>query len=185
MRTTRPVPHFQWIDKPAIEARFFDHRKHRASLRLPFIGRTTNRTLCVIGQNPSAADENVADKTIRYLSELIYRTRQEFSALLILNLYSRVDTTKSEKNEILDSRCVQVFDDAVQTNQDFLLVYGKLRKEGAYDFPSRARAVSQALMSKNVLQLDLGTQYPPHPGNPKILYTNFTVRLAPLHHDGA
>ncbi len=185
MNITRPIPHFDRIEKAGIEAQFFDGHKHRASLYLPFSGRRTNRTLCVIGQNPSAAGEQNADKTIRYLEELIYRNHPEYTSLLVLNLYSRVDTAKSETVELLNPQCVQVFDKALQAHQDFLLVYGKLRNEGAYKFPDRAIEVAKQLKSKNVFKLGLNTRYPPHPGNPKILYSNYNICLVPLSHDGA
>lgn len=183
MKAFRSVPHFDKVDKPAIEAQFFDERRHRASLRLPFFGRGSGKTLCVIGQNPSAADDQNADMTVRYLEELIYRTRPEYKELLVLNLYSRVDTSKLESASLLDSRCAKIFDDAIKEHQEFLLVYGKLRNERAYKFPARAGEVSLALKGKNVLKLDLSTSYPPHPGNPKILYSNYNVRLVQLQSD--
>lgn len=179
MNPRRIVPHFDQINKSAIQAQFFDERRHRATLRLPYIGATWQKTLCIIGQNPSAADEKNADSTIRYLEELIHRTHPEYSELLVLNLYSRVDTTKAETSGILDARCESIFDATLEGNEDFLLIYGKLKNEGAYKFKERARHVSDLLKSKNVFKLDLDTPYPPHPGNPSILYRNLSVQLAP------
>lgn len=147
-------------------------------MRIPFHGARGAKTLCVIGQNPSAADEMKADKTIRYLEELIYLKQPEYSTLLILNLYSRVDTTKSEKHGLLDSRCAEIFDAALLEHDDFLVVYGKLKNERAYRFPERARQVCASIKAKNVFKLDLGTEYAPHPGNRRILYKNFGVRFA-------
>ncbi|HSV57432.1 MAG TPA: DUF1643 domain-containing protein [Variovorax sp.] len=180
MKPRAPVPHFELVDKSAIKAVFSGDRCHRATLHLPFAGRQGSKTLCVIGQNPSAADEQWSDKTIRYLAELVYRTLPQYGALLVLNLYSRVDTTKSESGTLLDERCEQLFMDAIRAHEDFLLVYGKLRNERAYRFPERARAVESELHSKNVFKLDIGTPYPPHPGNSKILYRNFNVKVAPM-----
>lgn len=171
------IPHFDKVDKQAIRAQFFDDRKHRATLHLPFIDSTNQRTLCVIGQNPSVASEESADKTIRYLEELIHRKHPEYGSLLVLNLYSRIDTGKVETHDLLDAHCATIFDIALRDNSDFLLVYGKLKNEGAYRFPERANQVAVALKSKNVLQLGLNTPYPPHPGNPKIFYNNFNIQL--------
>ena len=171
------IPHFEKIDKKAIRAQFFDDGKHRATLHLPFIESTSQRTLCVIGQNPSAASEENADKTIRYLEELIYRKHPEYGSLLVLNLYSRIDTPKVETFDLLNVNCATIFDIVLRDNSDFLLVYGKLKNEGAYRFPERAKHVAAALKSKKVLQLGLNTPYPPHPGNPKILYGNFEIQL--------
>lgn len=180
------IPHFCMVDKTTIEARFFDRKRHRATLFLPFAGRGTGKVLCVIGQNPSVADECFADKTIHYLEKLIYCKHAEYAALLILNLYSRVDKKKSATNNLLHSACVDAFNCALNEYQDFLLVYGKPKNQGAYRFPERAKLVMGALKGKKVFQLGTDTDYPPHPGNPKILYRNFDISLAPLRpHDRA
>jgi hypothetical protein len=173
------VHHFDEVDKGAIRACFFDARRHRATLHLPFRGRSASKTLCIIGQNPSAADERQADKTIRYLEELFFRLKKpRYGALLMLNLYSRVDTKKTLDAEPLHPRCAEIFDAALQAHEDFLIVCGKVKDEGSYRFLDRARLVAQRLASKHVMKLDIGTAYPPHPGNPRILYCNFDVGLA-------
>jgi hypothetical protein len=177
MKTSRSIAHYPTVDLSSIKHKFFDGKRHRAYLFLPFQRPTASKTLCVIGQNPSAADEFVADKTIRYLEELIYRNHPEYAALLILNLYSRVDTTKSETTDLLHESCANLFNDAIDEHEDFLLVHGKPKNEGAYKFPERARFVANSLIGKRVLKLDIGTPYPPHPGNPSILYRNFNVPL--------
>ena len=72
MKLARPIQHSAQVDSSQIRAKFFDGREHRACLWLPFVGRQDRKALCVIGQNPSAADKKRADKTVRYLEELIY-----------------------------------------------------------------------------------------------------------------
>ncbi len=176
MKHGNVVPHFGEVDHAGIEALFIEGRQHRAFLRLPFASRA-GKTLCVIGQNPSAADKQNADKTVRYLEELVFRNHREYSAILVLNLYSRVDTNKSATHDLLHCLCLEYFDAALREHDDFLLVYGKLRNEGAYKFRDRALHVSNALKDKSVFKLGLNTSYPPHPGNPKILYRNFSVQL--------
>jgi hypothetical protein len=177
MNPAQKIPHFDMVDKSAIKAQFFDDQNHRATLFLPFVGRTSQKTLCVIGQNPSAANELYADKTIRYLEELIYCNRSEYGALLVLNLYSRVDTKKAATNGLHNEHCDRLFDTALREHTDFLLVYGKLKREGSYNFPARARQVLSTIKSQSVWKLDIGTAYPPHPGNSKILYNNLSVTL--------
>lgn len=173
------IEHFEMVDKSAIRSQFFDNRNHRATLVLPFVGRTAN-TLCVIGQNPSAADERYADRTIRYLEEFVYRMYPTYGTLPILNLYSRIDTNKSMTSDPLHERCASIFNDEINGHQDFLLIYGKAKREGSYKFPERIREVASKLHSKNLFKLDIGTPYPPHPGNRSILYRNFNVSLAPV-----
>ncbi len=53
-----------------------------------------------------------------------------------------------------------------------------MKDEGSYRFLEGARLAAQQLASKNVMKLYVGTVYPPHPGNPRILYCNFDVELA-------
>lgn len=175
----RRIEHFEMVDKPAIRSQFFDNRNHRATLALPFVGRTA-KTLCIIGQNPSAADEQYADRTIRYLEELVYRTCPAYGVLLVLNLYSRVDTNKSMTSDPLDERCARIFDNIINYHQDFLLIYGKAKSKGPYKFAERSREVANKLCSKNVLKLDIDTPYPPHPGNRNILYRKFDLSLASI-----
>lgn len=178
------VEHFNFVERNAIRSEFLVQRTHRATLFLPFRGRPIGKTLCVIGQNPSSADENVADKTIRYLEELIYRNHAEYVALLIVNLYSRVDTKKLATTNLLDEGCERLFNAALEEHEDFLLVYGKLKDQGAYRFPERAKVVANLLKGKRTFKLDIGTPYPPHPGNSKILYRNFELRIAPFQPPG-
>lgn len=125
------IPHFNKIDTKSIRAQFFAGRQHRASLFLPYVGSPSRRTLCVIGQNPSAADGERADKTIRYLEELIFRKAPEHGALLMLNLCSQVDTKKALAGAPLHPRCAEIFDAALQDHEDFLIVCGKSRNEGS------------------------------------------------------
>ena len=177
MKKFRPVPHYEQVNTSAIESKFSTDRLHRAKLHIPFLGNRGSKTLCVIGQNPSAADELYADKTVRYLEELIYRKNPEYASVLVLNLYSRIDTTKSETEDTLDSECSRIFFAAIEEHDDFLIFYGKIENQGAYRFRDRAREVASSLGTKNVLKLGLDTSYAPHPGNPRILYHNFDIQL--------
>ena len=175
MSRGRPVPHFEHVDLPNVQSCFFDNRSHRAYLKIPFAGARGSETLCVIGQNPSAADEREADKTIHYLEKLIYLKHSQYRQLIVLNLYSQVDTTKTEQAKPLHPKCEEIFNRMLNEETNFLVVFGKLTKQGKYCFLNRARQVEPLLRSKRVFKLDLGTQYAPHPGNPQILYNKFDV----------
>jgi hypothetical protein len=185
MKHDNAVPHFDKIDTAGIDACFIHGRQHRAYLRLPFTSRKAGKTLCVIGQNPSAADAQNADKTVRYLEELVFRNHHEYSAILVLNLYSRVDTKKSATHDLLNCCCLEHFNALLRKHDDFLLVYGKLKNEGAYRFRERALDVLKALTGKKVFKLGLDTSYPPHPGNPQILYRNFDLKLVDYNFEEA
>ena len=179
MSRGRSVPHFEHVDLPNVRSCFFDERGHRAYLQIPFVGDRGSQTLCVIGQNPSAADEYAADKTIRYLEELIFLRLEQYRQMIVLNLYSQVDTSKTEQTPPLHQECKRIFERFVSDESDFLVVFGKLGNDEPYRFQDRARAVEPLLRSKRVFKLDIGTPYAPHPGNRKIIYSNFDVGFAP------
>ncbi|MFL9610575.1 DUF1643 domain-containing protein [Methylobacillus sp. Pita2] len=173
------VPHFEHVDLPNIQSCFFDGRSHRAYLKIPFAGDRGKEKLCVIGQNPSAADEFKADKTIRYLEKLICLKHFQYRQLIVLNLYSQVDTTKTEQTNPLHPKCEELFNRILEEEANFLVVFGKLTNQGQYCFLDRVRQIEPLLRYKRVSKLNLDTQYAPHPGNPKILYNNFNVDFSP------
>lgn len=179
MSRGRPMPHFEHVDIHRINSCFFENRTHRAYLKIPFCGNRGDETLCVIGQNPSAADEYEADKTINYLEQLIYCNYEQYHQLIIVNLYSFVDTKKAAKNNILNSSCDAIFNNILEVENNFLMVCGKLTNQEPYCFLDRVRLIKPILQSKNVFKLNVGAQYAPHPGNPQIFYNNMSVKLSP------
>jgi hypothetical protein len=177
--------HFDQVDHQKIQSCFFDDRRHRAYLRIPFLEKIENKTLCVIGQNPSAADEQFADRTVLYLEQYIHKNLPQYSQILMLNLYSRVDTKKVETSDLQHVECLKIRDGFLETETDFLIVFGQPKNERAYQFPDEARAVSVLLQNKQVFKLDIGTSYAPHPGNRvyqgdrSIRYSNLNIGLTP------
>ena len=165
------------VDTSRIDLLFFRANSHRAKLCLPYLGREKFKSLCVIGQNPSDANKEVADRTIRYLEELIYKNCPEFSQLVVLNLFSRVDKSKTQLDNLLDAECSRVFENTVHEHENVLLVYGQLKRQGAYDFPKRASEIKGLLKGKKLWKLDIGATYAPHPRNGAINYRNFKVAL--------
>lgn len=57
------------------------------------------------------------------------------------------------------------------------MVFGKMANQGAYHFLERALEIRQLLQGKNVFKFDIGSTYAPHPGNPKIFYRNFDMKI--------
>lgn len=179
MSRRRPVKHFEEVDLQNLRSCFFEGRNHRAFLQIPFLGDRGSKTLCVIGQNPSTADEIEADKTIRYLEELIFRRFVEYRQIIVLNLYSQVDTTKTEEKPPLHAECSKIFTKIISEENDFLVIFGKLGNQQRYRFLDRVKEIQPLLRSKRILKIDIGTAYAPHPGNPNIIYSNFDVGLGP------
>jgi Protein of unknown function (DUF1643) len=165
------------VDTSLVAALFVNDKKHRAKLCLPYAGRKIFRSLCVIGQNPSDANEKFADKTVRYLEELIYKNYPQYSQLVILNLFSRVDKYKSETCYLLDEECERVFETTLKEHEDILFVHGQLKIDGAYNFPQRLNDIRHLLKGKAIWKLDIGKMYAPHPRNKAINFKNFDVTM--------
>ncbi len=175
------IYHYEKVDVENIVANFTHDRKHRASLFVPCIERNEGEQLCVIGQNPSDADEHHADKTIRYLEQLVFDNMPKYSSMIMLNLYSRIDTKKEEITDLERPETRKIFTKYLNSCTDILLVCGGTKKDGAYNFDKKLKSIKSLFSGKNLFKIDAGlnTIYPPHPGNPKILYNNFNVKFSP------
>ncbi len=169
------IQHFEKVDTFKIKANFTDDKRHRLVLIVPFIERTKQNNLCIIGQNPSDANEYRADKTLRYLEQFVFQNLPEYSGIIMLNLYSRIDTKKKEINDLERPETKEYLHKTIQKYSDILLAFGVLKKHGEYNFPQKYKEIKPLLMGKNVFCIDtkVNTNYPPHPGNPKILYNNY------------
>lgn len=173
------VPHFEHVDSSCIQARFSSCKLHRATLLIPFKGRAEGKRLCIVGQNPSAANEHHADKTIQFLERYVYEKLPEYNQILMLNLYSRIDTKKVEPSEINHDECEALLYEAIASHTEFLFVFGQLKNQRAYKFPQRVRELQPLFMGKTIYKLDIQTAYAPHPGNRAIHYHNTNLALAP------
>jgi hypothetical protein len=172
------VPHFHKVDKSKIKACFSPNKEHRSSLTVPLTNRVKRKILCIIGQNPSYANKKYADKTLRYLERFVYEKYPEYSQIIMLNLFSRVDTTKTKTGRLLSLSAESKFAKIVDANDDFLIIYGKLKNQRAYKFIQKARKIKNMLVGKNNLKIGVdGLNYAPHPGNRKIRYSNFSFFL--------
>lgn len=171
------VPHFHEVDLTRTHAVFSADAQHRSLLRLPFLSRPDGRTLCVVGQNPSYANTQNADKTVRYIEELVFDRLPLVGQILMLNLYSRIDTTKDKTTNPNDQDCDRALRQAILENDAFLVVFGKLKNQRVYRFRDRAAELRKLFAGKTVLKIDLGTAYAPHPGNWKIRYSNYSFGI--------
>lgn len=171
------ICHFHKVDKLKIKASFSYNKQHRFRLEIPFIDRKTNKTLCVIGQNPSCANQHFADKTLHYIERFIYEKHPEYDRIVILNLFSRIDTHKSEANELLSIEAARLLRREIKENTDFLMIYGKLKNHKSYNFVKRAKQIKNLLDGKSVFKIDTGDKFAPHPGNPKLHYGNYCYDL--------
>jgi len=167
------VCHFSKIDQQNIKVKFSDDRKHRFYLELPFANKIEGNALCIIGQNPSSANARIADKTINYIERYVYEKLPQYSKIIILNLYSRVDTKKTETSDLIREESYLHLNEIISNNTDFLIIYGKLDDKGEYKFAERAKELKSKLIDKSVFKFDIGCNFAPHPGNNNIYYGNY------------
>jgi hypothetical protein len=170
--------HFDKVNDEKIIASFTSDKKHRIYLEIPFINREGNNTLCIIGQNPSDADEKIADDTAYYLERFVFEKLPQYSKIILLNLYSRIDKSKNYSDDLIRDECELKFEEIIKENSDFLIIYGVLENQDSYKFLDRAKILKTKLADKSVYKIDLGNDYAPHPGNPNILYRNYKYNLA-------
>lgn len=168
------IAHFEKVVNDRIEAEFTSDKEHRACLTVPLQERDESQVLCVIGQNPSLADKYEADKTLRYIEEYVFRKMQDFGMIKMLNVYSKVDTYKAKQTDLVRLDVEREVNRILSAHTDYLIVTGKPLVQGGYDFPKRMRLLSSKVSGKNIYKINTGSNYPPHPGNPKITYSNFT-----------
>lgn len=146
-------------------------------LHLPFLDRPSGKTLCVVGQNPSLANAVHADKTVQFIEKFVFERLPHISKILMLNLYSRIDTKKDKTAAPNDPICDLALRKAIVEHNEFLVVFGKLKNERTYRFRDRAAELSPLFAGKIVHKIDIGTLYAPHPGNPKICYSNLSCSV--------
>lgn len=172
------MQHLEFVDLPRVKADISKDNRHRFGLQIPFIDRDNYPTLCIVGQNPSDANAGVADKTIQYLEKYVYQNLPAFGSILMLNLYSRIDKYKTATEDLLNAQTDEVFRQSMAEHNDVLMVYGALKTDGAYDFRARAAQLRSTMLQNSISKFSIGSQYAPHPGNPKILYSRLNVSLA-------
>ena len=93
-----------------------------------------------------------------------------YSNIVFLNLYSRVDTKKIVTTDLIRSSCEKKLGKIIQNESDFLIIYGKLKKQRGYNFINKAKELFVLLQNKNNYKINIGTMYPPHLENFKIFY---------------
>ena len=92
IRIGRQIPHFEQVDSHSIKADFSADRRFRYRLSLSYADslydRDRSKQAAVILKNPSAADTQGADSTIRKVETFVYHHLDEVKELHILNLFA-------------------------------------------------------------------------------------------------
>ncbi len=117
---------------PGIDAKaeFSGDGKYRYALTLTDKRRPSGKKVCVIMQNPSKAGEDLADKSVHFLENLIFeKGLPEFSGVkrcIIVNQFARVQTKGFEGKEsdigVENDRHLKA---AIGTSEVILIAWGK------------------------------------------------------------
>ncbi|MEX0987568.1 MAG: DUF1643 domain-containing protein [Bacteroidales bacterium] len=103
-RIGRQIPHFEHIELSSVEAVFSGDGCFRYLLSMKFgdtlLDQGRNKTAAVIMKNPSAADEQMADATIRKVETYIYHRLNDVRWLHILNIFAYRATEPEDLNEV-------------------------------------------------------------------------------------
>ncbi|MFX4240301.1 DUF1643 domain-containing protein [Aliarcobacter butzleri] len=173
------MEHFAMVDINKISVKFSEDKLHRIYLSIPFKNRTNKKTLCIIGQNPSKANEIESDRSITFLEEQVYNIYTEYSEIIIVNLFSRIDKKREFSSDLSRPEFENDLLEIINKNNDILLILGQTEQDGAYNFKEQFNKIKKDLESKNIFRLDINKEidYPPHPNNPQLLYKKVKFKM--------
>ena len=101
-RIGRQIPHFEFVNPNSIEAVFSADKSHRYLLSMEYndtlLENGREKVAAVILKNPSAADERMADATIRKVETFVYHRFSDVRQLHILNIFAYRATDPGDLN---------------------------------------------------------------------------------------
>jgi hypothetical protein len=101
-RIGRQIPHFETVELHSVEAVFSADKRYRYLLSMKYsdtlLDAGRSRSAAVIMKNPSAADEQMADATIRKVETFIYHRFSDVRQLHILNIFAYRATEPGDLN---------------------------------------------------------------------------------------
>lgn len=149
------IPHASHVATRDIRACFSCDRVLRLKLEIPFIrDNRRNQTVALVMKNPSSADQNKADTTIRRVEEYVHQNFRSAATLTVLNLFAYRATDPSDVEETRRSfgldRIVGDGNDAVITaavraSDQVILGWGAPSGIHQGDYERRIRQVADML----------------------------------------
>lgn len=116
-----------------VSAKFSDDRKLRYVLDVQEIGTTEGNTVCAIMQNPSYANEDIADKSVNFLEQLIFKEKftvfTGVKRLIIVNLFAYIltESFQGEPNQIGAENDLYI-GNAIAESEIVLIAWGASKK---------------------------------------------------------
>ncbi|WP_297695157.1 DUF1643 domain-containing protein [uncultured Eudoraea sp.] len=113
-----------------VKAKFSDCKKFRYQLTIENITKTKGDSLCVIMQNPSIANTEIADKSVQFLEKLIFEKEVELfknvKTIIIVNQFARIQTKyfKGKVEDIGTDNDIHIRN-AMDSSNTILIAWGK------------------------------------------------------------
>lgn len=102
-RIGRQISHFKFIDPRSVHAVFSKDKRYRYLLSMSYsntlLDTKREKNAVVILKNPSAADEFMADATIRKVETFIYHRFDDVKMLYILNIFAYRASDSADLND--------------------------------------------------------------------------------------
>jgi hypothetical protein len=138
--------HIENVEVTNVE--FSDDKKFRYRLEIQLKNKSEGKTVCVIMQNPSYADRNIADKSVNFLEKLIFEKKyKEFSnvyKIIIVNQFAYIQTNDfSGLNEQIGEKNNNIIEKSIDVADIILIAWGK-----SNSFHNRIKFVNEILKKK-------------------------------------
>ena len=121
---------YKHIPGVQVRAEFSNCKKFRYQLNIENTAKAKGDSLCVIMQNPSVADANIADKSVQFLEKLIFEKEVELfkniKTIIIVNQFARIQTKnfKGKARDIGSDNDIYI-SKAIDLSDIILIAWGK------------------------------------------------------------
>jgi len=137
--TTKTKPalrRYKHISGVHVTSDFSDENDMRFRYRLEIALKAPSlqgRIACVVMQNPSYADEDVADKSIQFMEKVVFQKNfpglHQITRLIVVNQFARIQTTGFEDlSRDIGSRNNSVIKAALKKSEVIILAWGVTNK---------------------------------------------------------
>ncbi|MBZ2169460.1 DUF1643 domain-containing protein [Marinobacter sp. F4216] len=146
---------FNHIENVTVEATFSDCGRYRYCLRVKKNDASGNKKVCVIMQNPSVANSEVADRSVQFLEKLIflkgYSEFNDVNEIVIVNQFAYVQTNDFSGSSIhIGPENDSYIKSAVESSDIVLVAWGS--GNGYNERKMAINAIISAAKNKTLLQ---------------------------------